>query len=84
VEEACFLSGAPYNLVEELALLRVAVLKGDPRRTDLQINLPTQHAQVLQEGSRLRECLPVYLAQRIIHVEEHCLLIAPLQALVSA
>jgi hypothetical protein len=43
-----------------------------------------EHVQVLQEGSRLREQLPAYLAQRRASVEKHCLLIAPLQAIVSA
>jgi hypothetical protein len=43
-----------------------------------------EHMQVLQEGARLRERLPAYLAQRRNLLEIHCPLIPPLQATVSA
>jgi hypothetical protein len=76
--------GVGEELTAELALLRVAVLQGDPPQTVLPHGLPMEHMQVLQEGARLRERLPAYLAQRITHVEEHCPLIAPLRAIVSA
>jgi hypothetical protein len=76
--------GVREELTAALALLRVAVLQGEPPQTEQSRDLPTQHAHVLQEGSRLRERLPAYLAQRRAFLKEHCPLIAPLQALVSA
>jgi hypothetical protein len=69
------------NAAEMTALLRVMVLKGAPP-ADLVSQLRPEHAQVVEEGMRLRAALPAYLAQRQALLDAHCPLIAPLRALV--
>jgi hypothetical protein len=63
------------------ALLRVMVLRGAPPDS-LTTRLAPDHAQVVQEGARLRVRFPAYLAQRQAFLDAHCPLIAPLQDLV--
>jgi hypothetical protein len=69
------------NAIAGTALLRVMVLKGAPPAWRVALLRP-EHAQVVEEGARLRAALPAYLAQRRALLEAHCPLIAPLHALV--
>jgi hypothetical protein len=63
------------------SLLRVMLLqKSPPKWMILAPGSPL--LQVVQEGVRLRAGLPAYLAQRRALLDVHCLLIAPLRALV--
>jgi hypothetical protein len=70
-----------YDAVEMTALLRVMVLKGDPP-AELVAQLKPEHAQVMEEGVRLKAALPAYLVRRRALLDAHCPLIAPLLALV--
>jgi hypothetical protein len=65
------------------ALLRVMVLRGAPP-ADLELRMSAQHSLVMEEGARLRDRLPAYLARRRALLAKHTSLIAPLQALVSS
>jgi hypothetical protein len=51
------------NAAKVTALLRVMVLQGDPP-AELVARLEPIHAQVVEDGGRLRAALPAYLAQR--------------------
>jgi hypothetical protein len=64
------------------ALLRVMLLRGDPP-SDLLAELSSEHSMVFLDGARLRARLPAYIARRRALLAAHCLLIAPLRALVS-
>jgi hypothetical protein len=63
------------------ALLRVLVVRGAPP-ADFVAKLGPQHAQVFEEGARLRTALSVYLVRWRAIMDAHCPLIAPLLALV--
>jgi hypothetical protein len=63
------------------AVLRVMLLHASPPG-ELAARLSLEHTLVVQEGARLRARLPVYLTQRRALLNEHCLLLPPLQALV--
>jgi hypothetical protein len=64
-----------------IALLRVLVLRSSPP-AELTAALSSERALVVQEGARLRDRLPAYLVQRRTLVDDHCLIIAPLRAMV--
>jgi hypothetical protein len=70
-----------YDAADITALLRVMVLKGAPSAAVAALLHP-EHAQVVEEGARLRAALPAYLAQRRALLDAHCPLIAPLRDLV--
>jgi hypothetical protein len=70
-----------YDGTAVTSLLRVMVLRGTPP-AELTTRLSPEHAQVVQEGVRLKAGLPAYLAQRRALLDAHCPLIPPLQALV--
>jgi hypothetical protein len=70
-----------YDAADMAALLRVMVLKGAPSAAVAALLHP-EHAQVVEEGARLRAALPAYLAQRRTLLDAHCPLIAPLRDLV--
>jgi hypothetical protein len=59
------------------ALLRVMLLRGAPPAS-LTAKMAPEHVRVVEDGARLR----AYLAQRRVLLDEHCPLLAPLQALV--
>jgi hypothetical protein len=63
------------------SLLRVMVLREDPPLS-LVAHLELEHVRVVEEGARLRARLPACLARRRALLNEHCLLIPPLRALV--
>jgi hypothetical protein len=63
------------------ALLRVMVLHGAPP-AELAARLSVEHAQIVEEGARLKAALPAYLAQRRILLDAHCALLPPLRAIV--
>jgi hypothetical protein len=65
------------------SLLRVMVLCDDPPAL-LVAALALEHARLVEEGARLRARLPPYLARRRAILDEHCLLILPLLALVHS
>jgi hypothetical protein len=69
------------------SLLRVMLLSSGPSAISVR-RLFLGHLSIvlplLQEGTRLRMQLPAYLAQRRALLDEHCPLIAPLQAIVSS
>jgi hypothetical protein len=65
------------------ALLRVMLLRGNPP-SDLLQELSPEHCLVWLDAARLRARLPAYIARRRALLDAHCLLIAPLLALVSA
>jgi hypothetical protein len=67
------------NMLVEIAFFRVVVLQGDPPPIIMAREMAVEIAAVLQEGSRLRERLPAYLAQRRSLFNECCPLIADLQ-----
>jgi hypothetical protein len=69
------------NAAEVTALLRVIVLKTDIP-ANIAARLSPEHAQVVEEGARLKAALPAYLAQRRALLDAHCPLIPPLLALV--
>jgi hypothetical protein len=64
------------------ALLRFMLLRGahPPEMAD---ELSPEHARLVQEGARLRDRLPAYLAQRRALLHENCPLITPLLAIVQ-
>jgi hypothetical protein len=70
-----------------LELLRGMLLRGDPP-ADFT-SPPDEYGSpewvhLVQEGMRLRTRLPAYLVQRQSLLNEHCLLIPPLRAIVSS
>jgi hypothetical protein len=73
---------ADQTVDESSALMRVLVLKGDPPADfGARLRRP-EHAQMVEEGARLRAALPAYLARRRALLDDHCPLIPPLLALV--
>jgi hypothetical protein len=65
------------------SLLWVSMLREDPPSLlAFTPNLAPDHVRVVEEGARLRARLPAYLARRWALLDEHCLLIPPLRALV--
>jgi hypothetical protein len=70
-----------YDTAAVTALLRVMVLRRAPP-AELTVHLSPEHAPLVKEGTRLRARLPAYLKQRRTLLDVHCLLIAPLRALV--
>jgi hypothetical protein len=69
------------DAVAVTALLRVMVLRDAPPAQLIEL-LSQEHAQVVQDGARLRVRLPAYITQRRALLDAHCPLIAPLQDLV--
>jgi hypothetical protein len=74
--------GAEFKAEKVTTLLRFMVLRGAPP-AELAAELSTEHQRVVEEGARLRARIPSYLAKRRALLDAHCLLIAPLCALVS-
>jgi hypothetical protein len=66
-----------YNATSVTALLRVMVLRGAPP-AELTDRLSPEHAQVVEDGARLKAGLPAYLARRRALLDAHCPLISPL------
>jgi hypothetical protein len=71
-----------YDATAVTSLLRVMVLRGSPP-AELTERLSPEHAQVVEEGARLKVRLPAYLAQRQAFLDAHCPLIPPLQDLMN-
>jgi hypothetical protein len=69
------------NAAELTALLQVMVLRSAPP-PDFMAQLRPEHVRVVEEGARLKEALPAYLARRRALLDSHCPLIAPLRDLV--
>jgi hypothetical protein len=69
------------NTVALTAMLRVMVLHGGPPES-LTADLAPPLQQIVQDGARLRARLPAYRTQRRAHLDAHCPLLPPLQALV--
>jgi hypothetical protein len=70
-----------YDATVVTSLLRVMVLQDAPP-AELTARLSPEHAQVVEEGARLRARLPAYIVQRRALLDAHCPLIPPLRALV--
>jgi hypothetical protein len=70
-----------YDATAVTSLLRVVVLCGAPPAA-LTARLSLEHAQVDEDGARLKAGLPTYLAQRRALMDAHCPLIPPLRMLV--
>jgi hypothetical protein len=49
---------------------------------ELSARLSPKHAQVVEDGARLKAGLPAYLARRVVLLDAHCPLIPPLRMLV--
>jgi hypothetical protein len=65
-----------------VSMLRVMVLHGGPPESLARDLLAPPFQQIVQDGSRLRTRLPVYLAQRRALIDVHCPLLPLLQDLV--
>jgi ankyrin repeat protein len=70
-----------YDTTAVTSLLRVMMLRGAPP-AELIDRLSPEHAQVVEDGARLRAGPSAYLAQRRVLLGTHCPLIPPLRALV--
>jgi hypothetical protein len=70
-----------YDATAVTSLLRVIMLRGAPP-AELRARLSPVHAQVVENGARLRAGLPTYLVRRQAFLDAHCPLIPPLRALV--
>jgi hypothetical protein len=70
-----------YDATVVTSLLRVMVLRGAPP-AELTARLSPAHAQVVEEGARLKAGLSAYLVQRHVLLDAHCPLIPPLWVLV--
>jgi hypothetical protein len=70
-----------YDATAVTSILRVMVLRGAPP-AELTARLSPEHAQVVEDGARLRAGIPEYLARRRALLDAHCPLIPPLRALV--
>jgi hypothetical protein len=73
----------PHDPEAMTALLKVMLLRDTPPPNLVALLLPADRL-VVDKGARLRARLPAYLKQRRALVDAHCLLIPPLQALVTA
>jgi hypothetical protein len=67
---------------EVTALLRVLVVRGAPPAAFMDELRQPEFKRVVEEGARLRQTLPAYLARRRALLDAHCPLIPPLLALV--
>jgi hypothetical protein len=70
-----------YDATVMTSPLRVMLLRGAPL-AELTACLSPEHAQVVEDGARLRAGLPAYIARRRALLDAHCPLIAPLRTLV--
>jgi hypothetical protein len=70
-----------YDATIVTSLLRAMVLRGAPP-VELTARLSPEHAQVVEDGARLKAHLPAYLARRRVLLDVHCPLISPLCTLV--
>jgi hypothetical protein len=70
-----------YDATAVTSLLRAMVLRGAPP-AELRARLSPEHAQVIEDGTRLRVALTAYLARRRALLDAHCPLISPLRSLV--
>jgi hypothetical protein len=66
-----------YDATVVTSLLRAMVSRGAPP-VEGTGGLSPEHAQVVQDGARLRARLPAYLAERRALLDAHCPLISPL------